>query len=120
MHARFRRHRFRRHSHETFAIGLIEAGPEDLGFSTGTDVVTAGGLVLINPGDVHTGRAAADNAWSYRVFYPDVELIAALAGELAFGRPPVFRERIVYSPQLFAALRAAHRAAGTRDDLSGA
>lgn len=58
MRARFRRHEFRRHSHETFAIGVTEVGAEDLGF--GADVVVPGGLILINPGEVHTGRAAAD------------------------------------------------------------
>lgn len=118
MRARFRRHEFRRHSHETFAIGLIEVGPEDLGFGTGSDVVASGGLVLINPGEVHTGRAAADNEWSYRVFYPDVDLMTALARELTVGGPPAFREQIVYDRQMFANLRAAHQAADTCDDLT--
>ncbi|GIF76218.1 AraC family transcriptional regulator [Asanoa siamensis] len=118
MRARFRRHEFRRHSHETFAIGLIETGPEDLGFGTGSDIAASGGVVLINPGEVHAGRAAADNEWSYRVFYPDPELITALAKELTVGGPPAFREQIVYAPQMFADLRAAHQAADKCDDLA--
>jgi AraC-like DNA-binding protein len=118
MRARFRRHEFRRHSHETFAIGLIEVGPEDLGFGAGSGVVASGGVVLINPGEVHAGRAAADNEWSYRVFYPDPQLMTALARELSVGGPPAFREQIVYAPQLFADLRAAHQAADTCDDLT--
>lgn len=112
MRARFHRHAFARHSHETFCVGVTEVGTENLGFGTGPDLVGPGGLILINPGEVHTGQAAAPGEWGYRALYPTVELISAIADELRIGGgAPAFRERIVYDRQSAAAFVAAHRAA---------
>ena len=52
-------HRYSRHAHETFTLGLIEAGVEQ--FEYGGSLLRAGrgGVALLNPEVVGCGRAAA-------------------------------------------------------------
>ncbi|MEV4803265.1 AraC family transcriptional regulator [Nonomuraea sp. NPDC049421] len=112
MHARFVRHRFGRHSHETYAIGVVEQGEEEIRFADGVERAGPGGVVLIEPGVVHTGQARTPDGWTYRVLYPGVEQMRAAAAELGGGAgTPSFSRRIVADPRLARQVAAAHRAA---------
>jgi AraC-like DNA-binding protein len=65
------------HVHETFAIGVIEAGGQH--FQPGRApslVMPEGTLCAINPGVVHEGRPATERGWRYRMFYPSPALVA--------------------------------------------
>jgi len=65
------------HLHETFAIGVIEAGGQR--FRPGRApalVMPAGALCAINPGVVHEGLPATEQGWRYRMFYPSPALVA--------------------------------------------
>ena len=69
---------FPAHLHETFAIGVIEAGGQR--FRPGRAsalVMPAGTLCAINPGVVHEGRPATEQGWRYRMFYPSPALVAS-------------------------------------------
>jgi AraC-like DNA-binding protein len=69
---------FPAHVHETFAIGVIEAGGQR--FRPGRApalVMPAGTLCAINPGVVHDGRSATEQGWRYRMFYPSPALVAS-------------------------------------------
>ncbi|WP_190136446.1 AraC family transcriptional regulator [Streptomyces longispororuber] len=108
--ARFERFAFDRHSHEQLSVGVIEDGAEGLHLSGGTVVVPAGQLVVLNPGQVHTGYAAEESGWRYRMFYFDTALVAELArAHLGVG-DVWFAQTAVRDPGLFAALRRVHRA----------
>lgn len=113
--ARYRRHEFARHSHDTFIIGLIEMGVEDLGFGPGPVVGTPGDLILINPGEVHAGRAAEPGEWGYRALYLASEVVEAIGDELGIRGLPVFQERIVDDAASSRAVLDAHRAAEAGD-----
>lgn len=114
MRARFVRHRFAPHSHEVFAIGVLSAGAEDLRIGSETGRVTAGGVVMINPGVVHTGEPGGPDGWAYRVLYPDVGVVAEVAGSNA----PWFTESVVYDEVAASAVLAAHVAAESGDRLA--
>ena len=87
---------FPAHLHETFAIGVIEAGGQR--FRPGRApalVMPAGTLCAINPGVVHQGLPATEQGWRYRMFYPSPALVAStlehsqrapLSGEWGLGR----------------------------------
>jgi AraC-like DNA-binding protein len=114
MRARFVRHGFARHSHETFALGVVHAGAEDMLVGGTRHVVPTGGVVLLNPDVVHTGGPVDDVGWAYRVFYPSVEVVAA-----ATGCPdPWFTRSIVDDSDAAAAIGQAHRAAEKADRLA--
>jgi AraC-like DNA-binding protein len=118
MKARFVRHRFGRHSHETYAIGTVEAGLEEIRFPGGTEHAGAGDLVLIEPGVVHTGQPHTSGGWTYRVLYPSVEQVRAVADEVgAPGGLPSFDRRVVADARAAHHVAAAHRAAEAGESL---
>ncbi len=90
---------FPRHTHDHYAIGVIESGA--LGFYyRGANVVAASGDInLCLPDEVHTGRPATGEGWSYRMFYIEPGRLAGLVGEvsgradtLPFFSPGVLRD----------------------------
>ena len=82
LHARYMRQQFARHAHDDFPVGVIEAGA--LGFEyRGEHLIAPEGSVnLANPGEAHTGRAAAETGWTYRMFYLDLGLMRRIAAEI--------------------------------------
>lgn len=84
LHARYITHRFDRHVHDGYAIGVITAGAEAFAHrGVRRHLAPAGSVVVINPDEIHTGQAADDHGWRYRMFYPDVSLIQDIATELS-------------------------------------
>jgi AraC-like DNA-binding protein len=101
--ATFVTHAFPRHTHETFAIGVIEGGVQATDYRGATHIATAGDICLINPGEVHTGFSPHETGWTYRVFYPGVPLLekAAEAVSLKQGRAPHFPSPVIRDKTLF-------------------
>jgi AraC-like DNA-binding protein len=107
MTAHFDRHRYAPHAHEEFSIGVLFDGLETIAYRGGHLVSGPGSIVVLEPGEPHTGAPARPGlGYAYRAFYPD----AALLAEGVSGRP-YFRDGVVYDPPLAAALHRAHRAA---------
>ncbi|MCD9145007.1 AraC family transcriptional regulator [Streptomyces albireticuli] len=107
--ARFERFAFDRHSHEQLSLGVIEQGAEGLHMAGGTVVVPAGQLVIINPGQVHTGFAAEESGWRYRMFYFDTAMVDELAREHLGAGSVWFPETAVQDAGLFARMRRVHQ-----------
>jgi len=74
LRATFVKHAFARHAHEGYALGVIERGAETFRYRGASHRAPAGSVVLINPGEAHTGQAAEASGWSYAMFYPEAEL----------------------------------------------
>ncbi len=93
---------FSRHSHEGFAVGVIEEGA--LGFYyRGENVVAARGSInLANPDEPHTGHAMTDQGWTYRMFYlhPDVLTDAVWEMSGKSGEMPFFQSGVLLDDQL--------------------
>jgi len=83
LHATFVTHTFPKHTHETFAIGVIERGVQATFYKGATHIATAGDICLVNPGEVHTGFSPHESGWTYRVFYPDAALLQKVAKEVS-------------------------------------
>lgn len=79
-------HAFSRHSHEGYAIGVIESGVEAFDYLGRQYQAPAGALVIVHPGEVHTGQAGVAEGWQYRMTYPPVSLMQQAIAEL--GRSP--------------------------------
>jgi len=109
--ATFVSHSFPRHAHEGYVIGIIEAGAEAFHYRGALHTAPAGSIVLINPDTVHTGHAADDAGWTYRMMYPAEALLKTLAGQMA-GRPvdaPYFPDPVIFDPPLARDIRRLHR-----------
>lgn len=105
-------HRYARHSHEGYALGVVEAGAH--AFAARGEVWTAipGGVVIVNPDDAHDGGPATyDGGYSYRMIYVDGAVLAT-AIEEAVGRraaAPLFQNAVVSDAALASCLSRLHR-----------
>lgn len=87
LHAHYVRHAYPRHSHDYFVICLIERGRQSF-LHEGTSYVTPpGGVILINPGAVHTGEATDERGFEMLSLYPTTSQMEIVASELT-GRHP--------------------------------
>lgn len=75
------RHAFDPHLHEAFGLGVIDAGVERFRYRGAEHLAAPGTLVLMNPGELHTGRAETAQGWRYRMVYLDEALVEAVTGE---------------------------------------
>jgi AraC-like DNA-binding protein len=75
------RYAFDPHTHAAFGLGVIEAGVERFRYRGSEHVAPADTLVLMNPDELHTGRAGAEHGWRYRMLYLDAEVLDGLTGE---------------------------------------
>ncbi|QBI53911.1 AraC family transcriptional regulator [Streptomonospora litoralis] len=116
--ARYVRHSFNRHTHDTYTFALIETGVEEFTHRGGLHRVSAGGIAAVEPNEVHTGHAGVPEGWRYRVLYPEVEVVAAAARDLGMGSVPPFTAGEIRDPASAALLRSAHRATERGDRLS--
>ena len=75
------RHAFEPHLHEGFGLGAIESGVERFRYRGGDHLAPPNSLVLMNAGEVHTGRAETEAGWRYRMVYIDPAVVEAVTGE---------------------------------------
>lgn len=73
------------HSHATFSIGAIMAGQSSYLNGHSTRNISAGSVVLMNPGVVHACNPLHDQAWAYRMFYVDAGWLASVQRREGIG-----------------------------------
>ena len=76
-------HEFAPHLHDGYGLGVIEAGQERFDYRGREHLAPAGSIVLMQPGELHTGGPACAQGWRYRMLYLDE---AVLAGQLGDGK----------------------------------
>jgi AraC-like DNA-binding protein len=119
LRARFVTHRYGRHAHETYTLGVIETGVEEFEYRGSLLRAGPGAVALLNPEVVHTGQAGVPDGWSYRVFYPAVEVVTDIAAELGWQNgTPTFPETVICDARSARLLRGAHVAAERGDRLA--
>lgn len=111
LHAHYQYRSFPRHSHEGYGFGVIEQG--SLGFYyRGEHVVApAGWINTVNPDEIHTGQAADDCGWTYRMFYCSPDCMRQISEDIC-GRQvplPVFSSGVINDPGLAQTLRLVHQ-----------
>jgi AraC-like DNA-binding protein len=121
MRATYHSHCFPPHVHDTFVVQLVESGTDAFVRGRESHQAAAGDIVLINPGDVHTGRPAGHTPLCYRALYPRPSLLAEVARSLGqpAGRVPVFPRAVVRDPPLADRLRQLFRALQSGGDSPG-
>lgn len=112
--ARFRRHAYAPHTHDTYVVGTIVEGCETFLIGGSRYYAGPGDLCLIDPGVVHDGEPA-EESYAYRISYPSIDYLGDAAEEIAGGAPR-FAEPIVRDPDLARDFAAAHRLAESGAD----
>ena len=99
-----------RHSHEEYVIGVMLRGAEKVIRRATTHILTAGDLILLNPGELHSNDST-DKGSKYRTLNPHPEFVRKVLFEIT-GREqnaPVFPE-IVRDKENFGSILRLHLA----------
>lgn len=105
-----------RHSHDHYVICLIEWGVQSFTHQGTKYVTPPSGLILINPGVVHTGEPASTQGFQMRSLYPTVAHMQSAVYELT-GRHqaiPYFKDVRVDDPAATRSVLALHNALTTQ------
>ncbi len=113
--ARFREHRYDRHTHDGYVIALITEGCERVRVGRQEVLAPAGSVLVVNPEEWHDGEAGAEQGWAYRTFYPSVALLSEVAAELGQAQAPLFPQALLDDPELSCLLAAAHAESTSAD-----
>src|SRR5688572_4670909 len=77
-------HRYARHSHEGYALGVVESGAHAFAARGKVWTAIAGDIVIVTPGDAHDGGPATrEGDYSYRMIYVDGAVLTAALAEAA-------------------------------------
>jgi AraC-like DNA-binding protein len=104
---------FASHRHDTYAIGVTEAGVQMFDYRGRAERSRPGQVVVLHPDETHDGRPGGDGGFGYRTVYVEPARIAAAVRALT-GRPaplPFVREPVSDNRTLAQAVTAAFRSA---------
>mgnify|MGYP001431518719 CR=1 FL=1 len=85
----FQGHAYRRHRHDTYAIGVTETGVQRFFYRGATHVSLPGEVAVLHPDELHDGYAGAEEGFGYRLIYLEPALISTVARELAGQQTPL-------------------------------
>ncbi len=110
---------YRRHRHDTYAIGVTETGLQAFTYRGARRLSVPGNVVVLHPDEAHDGHAGNEAGFGYRQLYVEPSLILAAVRELrGEGIPlPFVREPVTVNESLAGAIRVAF--AGHGDPLAG-
>ncbi len=80
-------HRYRPHFHDEVVIAAFTGGAQRWHVGRHRGTALPGNVLIIHPGEMHTGEAAQESGWAYRAFYPDDATLRQLAADLFVGSP---------------------------------
>ncbi|MFC7398624.1 AraC family ligand binding domain-containing protein [Chelatococcus sp. GCM10030263] len=108
-------HAYSRHAHETYAIGVTEAGSQSFWCRGVRHRTRPGSAILFAPLDLHDGHASTSEGVIYRMLYLDAPRLEAAARER--GRLTGFRAAVADHPPLAAAILRYAREVDRDDDV---
>lgn len=104
---------YARHRHDTYAIGLTEAGVQMFDYRGRVERSGPGQVVVLHPDEAHDGRAGDEDGFGYRIVYVEPARIAAAVRAIrGYAAPlPFVREPVSQNPTLARAVTGAFGAA---------
>lgn len=97
-----------RHSHDYYVIAVVDSGIQSFSLRSTKHITPVDGIILLNPGEVHTGEPADDKGFVYRAIYPTIEHMQHIAAECGMDEIdiPGFAAPRADDPQLSGWIRA--------------
>jgi AraC-like DNA-binding protein len=111
LRAWFRGRGFTRHRHDTYAIGVTEAGVQAFDYRGRVEYSRPGQVVVLHPDEAHDGRAGAEGGFGYRIVYVEPARIAAAVRAIRGGPSslPFVGQPVAHDPALASVVAAAFR-----------
>jgi len=82
-------HAYPRHSHDYYVLCVIEGGVQSFTHGGTKHITPPGGVILINPGAMHTGEPATANGFQMRSVYPTASHMQMALDELTGRHHPL-------------------------------
>ena len=104
---------YQRHRHDTYAIGVTDAGVQVFDYRGAKRSSLPGDVVVLHPDEPHDGRAGTSAGFGYRIVYLQPSAVSE-AVRVVRGRPhplPFVREPVVKSEPLSRAIAEAFHGA---------
>ena len=79
---------YRLHAHAQYSIGIVDEGETLFLHDDGPETLSAGSVVLIEPGHWHACNPETLQPWSYRMLFVDADWLHARLGVAALPFPP--------------------------------
>jgi AraC-like DNA-binding protein len=99
--AHLSRHRFGKHFHESYTIGLNLSGQGCFQQGGQTHLAVPSSFHLINPGTVHTGEVLPQTHWSFCDLYLSLPIVETVLAQMEWhGQFPAFRQPVVIDRSL--------------------
>jgi AraC-like DNA-binding protein len=102
---------YRKHRHDTYAVGLTDSGVQVFDYRGGVNVSLPGQVAALYPDEVHNGRAGTRDGFGYRIVYVDparlTEAVAAVRGRVC--PLPFLRDAVSTNARLARAIDEAFR-----------
>src|SRR5687767_10093433 len=73
---------FAPHTHESFAIGVVERGVGAFALHGSMQIAQAGSVVAIDPEEAHTGGPQREYDLTYTMVYPSPSLLASISRQI--------------------------------------
>jgi len=89
LRARFGREAYRKHRHDTYAIGVTDFGVQVFDYRGAVHTSLPGQVVVLHPDEVHDGRGGTEEGFGYRLVYAEPSLIADAVRTLHGGARPL-------------------------------
>ena len=115
LHAKYKGRSFPRRINEGFEISLIENGAQFVNTRGGTSLASRGSIVVINPSEAYSVKAADGTGWTCRSFYPTANSVrdAALGARARTAAIPFFPQSTIEDAGLAAIIRHLHLLLGS-------
>jgi hypothetical protein len=111
VHAHYVEHRFARHAHEHFVIGIVEKGVQQYSYKGSKQTTVPGRIFFVNSEEPHAGEPATREGYLYRTLCLSPKVFRQLAFDLTeVSELPRLDGSVVADPELFARLRRLHQA----------
>jgi AraC-like DNA-binding protein len=111
VHAHYVEHRFARHAHEHFVIGIIEKGVQQYSYKGSKHTTPAGQIFFVNGEEPHTGEPATRDGYLYRTLCLSPKVFRQLTFDLTeVSELPTLEGSVVADRELFGRLRRLHHA----------
>lgn len=111
VHAHYVEHRFTRHAHEHFVIGLVEGGTQQYTYRGTRHTTPTGQVFFVNGDEPHTGEPATAEGYVYRTLCLGPQAFRQLALDITNRNDqPFLLGAVVADRRLFARLQRLHRA----------
>ena len=101
---RFVRLAFEAHTHQAFGLGIVHEGVERFRYRGADHLAAPGSIILMNPDELHAGRAECSQGWGYRMLYLEPGTLEEIVGEAGWSFSDVLVDRNQNSTRLPEAL----------------